>query len=97
MDKNIEWYVKKKIDRTLESLKNNNIKGYYIENREQLFEKLKKLITENSIIGVGDSVTLSESGVIDFFREGNYEFLDKYREGITSEEKKADLYSKFFC
>lgn len=95
MDKNVEWYVKKRVDRTLESLKNNNMKGYYIENREQLFEKLKKLIVENSIIGVGDSITLSETGVIDFLREGNYEFLDKYRDGITSEEKKQIYIQNF--
>lgn len=88
MDKNVEWYVQKRVGRTLESLKNNNMKGYYIEKREQLFEILKNLIIENSIIGVGDSITLSETGVIDFLKEGNYEFLDKYRKGITSEEKK---------
>jgi L-lactate utilization protein LutB len=95
LDKNVEWYVKKRVDRTLESLKNNNMKGYYIENREQLFEILKKLIIENSIIGVGDSITLSETGVLDFLREGNYEFLDKYRDGITSEEKKQIYIQNF--
>lgn len=95
MDNNVEWYLKKRVDRTLESLKNNNMKGYYIEKREQLFEILKNLIIEKSIIGVGDSITLSETGVLDFLREGNYEFLDKYRDGITSEEKK-ELYIQNF-
>jgi hypothetical protein len=95
LDINVEWYVKKRVDRTLESLKNNNMKGYYIEKREQLFEILKNLIIEKSIIGVGDSITLSETGVIDFLRVGDYEFLDKYRDGITSEEKK-ELYIQNF-
>lgn len=95
MDINVKWYVEKRIDRTLESLKNNNMKGYYIEKREQLFEILKNLIKENSIIGVGDSMTLSETGVLDFLREGNYEFLDKYRDGITSEEKKQIYIQNF--
>ncbi|MBC2478691.1 lactate utilization protein, partial [Clostridium beijerinckii] len=95
MDNNVEWYLKKRVDRTLESLKNNNMKGYYIEKREQLFEILKNLIIEKSIIGIGDSITLSETGVIDFLREGNYEFLDKYRDGITSEEKKQIYIQNF--
>lgn len=95
MDKNVKWYVEKRIDRTLESLKNNNMKGYYIEKREQLFDILKSLITEKSTIGVGDSITLAETGIIDFLREGNYEFLDKYREGITSEEKKLIYIQNF--
>lgn len=95
MDKNIEWYIKKRVDRTIENLNIHNMKGYYIENRELLFEKLKYLIKEKSTIGVGDSITLFETGIIDFFREGNYIFLDKYREGITSEEKKQ-LYIQNF-
>jgi len=36
---------------------------------------------------VGDSMTLFETGVMDFFRKGNFVFIDKYREGITIEEK----------
>ena len=48
-------------------------------------------------MGVGDSMTLFETGVIDFLRKGNYEFLDKYREGITSEEKKEIYHAKLFC
>lgn len=95
MDKNVKWYVEKRIDRTLESLNNNNMKGYYIEKREQLFDILKSLLTEKSTIGVGDSITLAETGIIDFLRKGNYEFLDKYREGITSEEKKQIYIQNF--
>ncbi|NRT87940.1 hypothetical protein DE167_003836 [Clostridium beijerinckii] len=33
-------------------------------------------------------MTLLETGIIDFLRGGNFTFLDKYREGITSEEKR---------
>ncbi len=56
---------------------------------------LKKLIDEKSTVGVGDSMTLFETDVIDFLRKGDYVFLDKYREGITSEEKK-DIYIQNF-
>ncbi len=56
---------------------------------------LKELINENSVVGVGDSVTLLETGIIDFLRNGNYDFLDKYREGITGEEKRH-LYIRNF-
>ncbi|SHJ20522.1 hypothetical protein SAMN02745176_02772 [Lutispora thermophila DSM 19022] len=52
MEKNIAWYINKRVERT-----------------------------------VGDSMTLFETGVMDFFRKGNFVFIDKYREGITIEEK----------
>jgi len=40
-------------------------------------------------------MTLFETGVIDFLREGNITFLDKYRENITSEEKKQIYIQNF--
>lgn len=95
IDKNVQWYLEKRIERTINSLKEHNIDGYYVENEEELLEKLREFIPENSTVGVGDSMTLFETGAIDFFREGNYNFLDKYRENITSEEKK-EIYIKNF-
>lgn len=95
MDKNVQWYVQKQIERTIENLKKHNIEAYYVQNEEELIQKIKSLIPENVIIGVGDSMTLFETGVIDLLRSGKYNFLDKYREGITSEEKKK-LYRQCF-
>lgn len=40
-------------------------------------------------------MTLFQTGIIDFLRHGNYVFWDKYRDGITSEEKK-DTYIQNF-
>lgn len=56
---------------------------------------MKELIAENSVVGVGDSMTLFETGVIDFLREENYTFLDKYREGIISKERKQIYIQNF--
>ncbi|KNF08326.1 hypothetical protein CLPU_8c00910 [Gottschalkia purinilytica] len=88
MDNNVLWYIDKQIERTISNLKKRNMEGYYVKDEKEIIEKLKELIPENSIVGVGDSMTLFEAGVIDFLRKGNYKFLDKYKEGITSEEKK---------
>ena len=88
MDTNILWYKEEQINRTIKNLSQRNMKGFFVKDDMELKELLKELIDENSVVGVGDSITLSETGVIDFLREGSYTFLDKYREGITSEEKK---------
>lgn len=63
------------------------MEGYYINSIDQLFQRLKALIPKGSIIGVGDSMTLFETGVIDFLRNGNFNFLDKYQDKLTSDEK----------
>ncbi len=95
MDDNTLWYMKKRIDRTIKNLNRRNMDGFFVKDKNELITLLKKLIDDNSTVGVGDSMTLFETGVIDFLRKGDYVFLDKYRDGITSEEKK-EIYLKNF-
>lgn len=95
MDKNISWYLDKKVERTIDSLRKRNMAGYFINDELELIKLLKELIPENSLVGIGDSMTLFQTGAIDFLRKGNFTFLDKYREGITSKEKK-EIYIKNF-
>jgi hypothetical protein len=95
LEENVAWYIDKKIERTIEGLRKRNMEGYVVNNEVELLELLTKLIPQNSVVGVGDSMTLFETGVIDFLRKENITFLDKYREGITSEEKR-ELYIKNF-
>lgn len=95
MDNNVSWYIEKQIDRTINNLRKRNMEGFFVSDNAELISLLKKLIAENSVIGVGDSMTLFETGVIDFIRKGSYIFLDKYKDGITSEEKKQIYIQNF--
>ncbi len=95
MDNYISWYIKKQIDRTIDNLRKHNMEGLFVNNDMELIGLLKNLIAENSVVGVGDSMSLFETGIIDFLREGSYVFLDKYKEGITSEEKKQIYIQNF--
>lgn len=95
MDKNVAWYIEKQVQRTIENLNSRNMEGHYIDNIDQLFQKLKEFIPEGSIVGIGDSVTLFETGVIDFLKNGNFDFLDKYKDKLTSDEKR-EMYIKNF-
>lgn len=62
MDKNVAWYIKKQVERTIKNLNSRNMEGYYINNIDQLLQKLKELLPEGSIVGVGDSMTLLKLG-----------------------------------
>jgi len=95
MDKNVDWFLQKQIERTMENLEKHNITAFYVKDEGQLLQMIKELIPEGSTVGVGDSMTLFETGIIDFLRSGNYRFLDKYREDITGQEKKK-LYRECF-
>ncbi|MHC1722374.1 MAG: lactate utilization protein [Aminipila sp.] len=95
MDKNISWFINKQVEKVIDSLGKNNMKGIFVKDEGELLKVIKELIEENSVVGVGDSMTLQETGVLHFLRRENYIFLDKYREGITSEEKKSIYIQNF--
>ncbi|WMJ75935.1 MULTISPECIES: lactate utilization protein [unclassified Sedimentibacter] len=95
MDNNVRWYLEKQVERCINNLRRRNMAGFFVKDSDELKELLKQLIAENSTVGVGDSMTLFETGVIDLLRSGKYNFLDKYREGITSEGKKQIYIQNF--
>ncbi|MBE7042615.1 MAG: lactate utilization protein [Ruminococcaceae bacterium] len=75
-----------KIQKTIKNLEANNIKVYYVDNKEDVVPLLKTLISEGDKVAVGGSMTLFETGVIDHLRSGRYVFLDRYQENLTREQ-----------
>lgn len=72
--------MKKRIDNTIKALDANNIKGYRISTREEMFEVLESLIAPGSSVGYGGSMTLSDAGVIDWLRwKKDIELFDRGR------------------
>lgn len=95
MEQNIKWYLEERVQRTLRSLEKRHMKGYFISSKEGLFELLTSLIPDDSLVGVGDSLTLKELNVLKYLRSGRVTFLDKYKEGITKEEKQSIYIQNF--
>jgi len=83
------------IQAVIDSLEKHNMAGYFVENQGELIELLKDFIPQGSAIGSGDSVTLEQTGVFDWLRNGEYTFYDKFKPGLSSAEKRA-LYLKNF-
>lgn len=97
MDENVKWLISKKIEKTMENLKKNNMEAYLASNNEDVIKILEKVIKEGEKVAVGGSMTLFETGVIDYLRKGKYEFLDRYKEGLSPSEIKNIYRQSFFC
>lgn len=95
MDNNIKWVEEQKIKRTMENLEKNNIEAYFVEDNSELIEKISELVKEGDTVSVGGSMTLFETGVIEFLRKGNFNYLDRYAEGLKGDDLK-DIYRKTF-
>ncbi len=95
MDKNVMFVVDERVKRTIKNLQKNNMNGYYVQTEEEALKKIEELISEGDTVSVGGSMTLFETGVINLLRNGKYNFLDRYKEGLTPAEIK-ELYRKSF-
>ncbi len=83
------------ISMVINSLQKNNMAGFYVEDNEELLKLLARLIEEGTMVGCGDSVTLEQTGVFDFLRERDINFLDKFAPSLTREEKRKIYIENF--
>ena len=97
MDNNLKWVNEIKINRTLEALRKNNMEGYLINTENELIHKIQELVNEGSKVSLGGSMTLFETKIMEHLRSGRYEFLDRYKEGLTADEIKEIYRKSFFC
>ncbi|BBE31570.1 membrane protein [Tepiditoga spiralis] len=81
-------------ERLVTKLKNLKHDAYLVENKNEVVPLLKKLMPENSKVGVGGSVTLSECNVLEFLRNEKFNFLDRY--SVKTEEEKTEIYYENF-
>lgn len=95
MDSNAKWVIEQKVERTIEALKNNNMEGYFVKDESEAREKIAEILNKGDVVSVGGSMTLFEAGVIEMLREGDYTFLDRYKEGLTPEDIKK-IYREAF-
>ena len=97
MDKNVIWANEQKITRTIQAINKNNMNGYYAKDREELIRIIEDIVSENSLVSCGGSMTLFETGVMEHLRSGRYKFLDRYKEDITREEVVNMFKESFFA
>lgn len=95
MDNNVKWVNEKKIERTMKALEKNNMCAYLVNNEEELLNQIDELINEGDLVACGGSMTLFETNVIDYLRNGKYNFLDRYQANISADDMK-EIYRKSF-
>lgn len=95
MNQNVNWYLEKKLERVKQSLEKNNYEVFIAENMEDVKKLLKNIIEEKSTVSFGGSMTLIDGGIIEYLRKCNITLLDRYKEGLTSDDI-AEIYRKSF-
>lgn len=97
MDKNVVWHLEEKIKRTKEALEKNNYEVYVVERVKDAAKKIEDIIEKGSKVSFGGSISILESGVLDILRNGQYDLLDRYKEGLTNEDIGELFRESFFA
>jgi L-lactate utilization protein LutB len=79
------------IDKTIQALEKNNMKAYFVENKDKARELAMSMIDKKDVIGSGGSVTLDQCGIREEIRKEGYNLLDWFTPGITKEQKQITL------
>jgi len=80
---------RKQAEQIIKQLQRKFIDGYYYETATEAVDKVCSMIPDNALIGLGGSMTLIQTGLIESLRSLEVRLLDRFREGVTVEEVDA--------
>ncbi|MBQ8296246.1 MAG: lactate utilization protein, partial [Ruminococcus sp.] len=93
MDANTKSIITKRINKTGENLRRNNMDFYYAETKADVPGIVESLIKEGDVITNGGTMTLAECGLSELLDCGKYNYLDRSK--MTPEEVQ-ELYIRAF-
>jgi hypothetical protein len=76
-------------EQIIKALKKRNMNGIYFDTNEEAVEAICGMIPDGSLVGLGGSKTIIETGLVKALRKKNIRLLDRYKEGLTKEEVDA--------
>ncbi len=94
MDASMYAIIDKRLEKTADNLRKNNMEAYIVENNSEAVQLVAKILKEGETITCGGSVSLKESGVMDLMKSGKYDFID--RSNAKTPEEVKEVYRKAF-
>ena len=87
-------YYKNAAETVIKNLEKRRMEGYYCETKEEAVALALSLMPKGSSIGWGGSMTLTESGLMDAIKNGDYELID--RSVATNKEETREVHKRIF-
>ena len=89
------WFHEKQVERTIKALKKNNFEALFVPDSKAAFEEVMKRITDGSTVGVGGSMTLAQTGLLDALEKRKINFIWPQKQGKNPEETRALMQKTF--
>lgn len=89
MEATKKFYERQAKKTIIQNLQRRNMVGYYCPNKEEANELILSLISKDSTVTFGGSMTLKEIGILDNIAKGPYNLLDRARQILVKKSKKS--------
>ncbi|MBQ3145652.1 MAG: lactate utilization protein [Clostridia bacterium] len=76
----------------IKNLSKRQIEGYYCKDKESAVKKALELIPKEASVSWGGSMTLTETGLMDAIKNGDYKLID--RDAATNLEEQRKVYGE---
>ena len=76
----------------IKNLSKRQIEGYYCKDKESAVKKALELIPKGASVSWGGSMTLTETGLMDAIKNGEYKLID--RDAATNLEEQRKIYGE---
>ncbi len=84
----MSWLYEKLSGTVVANLRRRNIDAWYVPTRAEACSMILGMVPEGATIGLGDSVTVDQVGVLPLLRAGNYRVFERYRPHLSPPELK---------
>ena len=73
-------------EQVIKNFKKRGLDGIYCESSDEAVKTICRMVPAGSLVGLGGSETIIESGLVDALRRMDIRLLDRYKEGVSKEE-----------
>jgi len=86
-----KWKYLALASKVAKEMQKRRFEVHIVETKDELVDKIKGLIPQGSSVATGGSLTLTETGILDLLRSGDYVFFDRNSAKTPEERRELEL------
>jgi hypothetical protein len=89
------WFREQRVERTINALKKNNFEALFVPDSKGALEEVMKRIPDGAIVGIGGSVTLAQTGILEALKNRKVHLIIPFQQA-KNEEERLELIRRAF-
>jgi hypothetical protein len=90
-----QWFQEKQVERAIKALKRNNFEALFVPDAKGALGEVMKQIPDGATVGVGGSVTLTQTGILEALGKRNVHLIWPVQQAKNMEERQELIRKSF--